>query len=173
MLKHPSLCPCSPPPPLCPPPPPPRPPPPPALLLRLRTPTKSESTSSGISDLGAASPHTNLENGCRKRRRDRPCRSPCACRLHAQPRLPTAERQPGQLRRRWRWRHSHVRWPPLCIGFRHMGQGCGRGKRAPCGSASVPGPCPLRELRRSGSSGASPLAPAPAHRERVLFVIGK
>jgi hypothetical protein len=30
-------------------------------LLRLRRSTKSESTSSAISDFGAASPHTNLE----------------------------------------------------------------------------------------------------------------
>ena len=68
-------------------------------LLRLRTPTISESTSSAFSDFGATSPSTNLETAVESegnRRRGR------LCWRHALPHLPTAERQPGQLRPRWR-----------------------------------------------------------------------
>ena len=100
-------------------------------LLRLRTPTISESTSSAFSDFGATSPYTNLETAVERgdaadcvggtpyrifRRQNVNSASydrACACATTTSAGRPSTSRQ-----------------------MLTLGECCGRGKRAPCSSAS-------------------------------------
>ena len=129
-------------------------------LLRLRRSTKSESTSSGISYFGATSPYTNLETAVDKGDAADRIGLPQRPYLHALPHLPTAERQPGQLQPRWRWRHHHVRWPPQRLPTDvDYGSMLRPRKTSPLlwqrqPPVAAPAPCHLRKLRHVCVSGS-------------------